>query len=171
MALEVRDRLVGPVAGALGAWTVREAAESVLYVETEPDLADTAVFCEAYDVAPESSANCVVVAAKRGGNTVLAACLVLADSRVDVNNAVRRHLGARKASFASLDLVVAETGMEYGGVTPVGLPLGWPLLIDEAVAHTPYVLVGSGQRRGKLILPGSALAQLPGAEVLSGLGV
>jgi hypothetical protein len=32
------------------------------------------------------------------------------------------------------------------------------------------VIVGSGVRRSKLLLPGHRLADLPGAEVLGGLG-
>ncbi|WP_267245642.1 YbaK/EbsC family protein [Streptomyces sp. PR69] len=170
-ALDAAGLLAGPVAEALRTWDKREAAASALYADTDPDKADTAVFCETYDVSPGNSANCVVVAAKRGGVTTLAACLALAHSRVDVNNAVRRRLEARKASFAPRDTAVAETGMEYGGITPVGLPAGWRLLIDDAVAAVDWVLVGSGRRRGKLILPGNALAQLPGAEILPGLGV
>ncbi|MEV0536189.1 YbaK/EbsC family protein [Kitasatospora sp. NPDC050463] len=168
-ALDVCDLLAGPVADALRNWDDREAARSVLYVDTDPEKADTAVFCETYGVPLEASANCVVVAAKRGGETTRAACLALAHTRVDVNRAVRKRLEARKASFAPMDAAVAQTGMEYGGITPVGLPAGWPLLIDAAVAGAPYVLVGSGRRRGKLILPGRALATLPGAEVLAGL--
>ncbi|GAA2751308.1 YbaK/EbsC family protein [Kitasatospora cinereorecta] len=170
-ALEVHGDLAAPVADALRSWAAPGAAESVLYVDTDPEKADTQVFCETYDVAPEVSANCVVVAAKRGGEVTLAACLVRADTRLDVNTAVRKRLGARKASFAPMDVAVAETGMEYGGITAVGLPGGWPLLVDEAVAATPYVLIGSGRRRGKLILPGWAVASLPGAEVLPGLAV
>jgi prolyl-tRNA editing enzyme YbaK/EbsC (Cys-tRNA(Pro) deacylase) len=96
--------------------------------------------------------------------------MVLATTRADVNGLVRRHLDARKASFASTDLAVAETGMEYGGITPVGLPAGWPVLIDAVVARSPRVVVGSGVRRSKLWLPGAALAELPNAEVLDGLG-
>ncbi|MBU3065772.1 YbaK/EbsC family protein [Nocardia sp. NEAU-G5] len=168
-ALEVRDDLVGPVAAALKGWEAKDAAESVLYVDTDPDKADTAVFCETYGVPLESSANCVVVAAKRGGEITLAACLVLAHTRLDVNTAVRKHLGARKASFAPMDAAVEETAMEYGGITPIGLPTVWPLLIDQAVAATPHILTGSGRRRGKLILPGWAAAKLPGAEVIPGL--
>ncbi|GAB3108549.1 YbaK/EbsC family protein [Streptomyces calidiresistens] len=168
-ALEVTDLLPAPVAAALKHPDARETAASVLYVDTDPDKADTAAFCETYDAPLEASANCVVVAAKRGGETTLAACLGLAHTRIDVNRAVRKHLGARKASFAAMETAVAETGMEYGGITPIGLPGGWPLLIDEAVVATPYVLIGSGRRRGKLILPGSALALLPGAEVLADL--
>ncbi|MFF0413191.1 YbaK/EbsC family protein [Kitasatospora sp. NPDC004745] len=168
-ALDVGEELAAPVARALEKWADTEAARSVLYVDTDPDKADTAVFCAAYDVPPELSANCVVVAAKRGGDVTLAACLVLATTRLDVNQAVRKHLGARKASFAPMDTAVDATGMEYGGITPVGLPADWPLLIDAAVVAAPHVLVGSGRRRGKLILPGTALARLPEAEVLQGL--
>jgi prolyl-tRNA editing enzyme YbaK/EbsC (Cys-tRNA(Pro) deacylase) len=101
----------------------------------------------------------------------LAACLVLSSTRVDVNGTVRRHLGVRKASFAAMDVAVRETGMEYGGITPVGLPAGWPLLVDPAVVEAPYLVVGSGARRGKLIVPGKTLAALPGAVVLAGLGI
>ena len=168
-ALDAVDLLAKPVAAFLENWEDRDAAASVLYVDSDPDKADTATFCETYAVPPENSANCVIVAARRGGETTLAACLALAHTRVDVNRTVRRHLGARKASFAPMDTAVTETGMAYGGITPLGLPEGWPLLVDAAVVATPHVLVGSGTRRGKLILPGEAVARVPGAEVLSGL--
>nr|WP_312886874.1 YbaK/EbsC family protein [Actinocrinis puniceicyclus] len=137
----------------------------------DPALADTAAFCAEYGVALHESANCVVVAAKRAGQTAFAACLVLATTRADINGLVRRHLGARKISFAPMDEAVARTGMEYGGITPVGLPAHWPVLIDEAVAAAPRVVVGSGIRGSKLWLPGGALTLLPNAEVLPGLGM
>ncbi|WP_225839111.1 YbaK/EbsC family protein [Streptomyces sp. NK08204] len=164
--------LTHPVAEAVRAWRGSVPAGQVLYVETDPQWADTAVFVEHYgrDLL-ERSANCVVVAGKRGGETTLAACVVLSTTRVDVNGVVRRQLGARKASFASMETATGETGMEYGGITPVGLPDGWPVLVDSAVVDLPYVLVGSGRRRGKLLVPGKALAQLPGAVVIEGLGV
>ncbi|MEU9975050.1 YbaK/EbsC family protein [Streptomyces sp. NPDC051014] len=165
------DDLVAPVADAVRHWGGSVPAEQIVYVETDPQWADTAVFVEHYgrDLL-ERSANCVVVAGKRGGGTTLAACLVLSTTRADVNGVVRRHLGARKASFAPMDLATGETGMEYGGITPIGLPRDWPLLVDPAVVDLPYVLVGSGRRRGKLLVPGKAFAELPGAVVLEGLG-
>jgi prolyl-tRNA editing enzyme YbaK/EbsC (Cys-tRNA(Pro) deacylase) len=169
-ALSRPDLLAPAVAAALGGWE-GEAAASVEAAGIDPGLADTAAFCQAYDVAPQDSANCVIVAAKRGGETAYAACLVLATTRADVNGLVRRHLGARKASFAPVDTVLALTGMEYGGITPIGLPQGWPVLVDAAVAANPRVVVGSGIRGAKLWLPGALLTGLPDAEVLSGLGV
>ncbi|MFD8999705.1 YbaK/EbsC family protein [Streptomyces sp. NPDC059582] len=166
------DELTSPVADALRRWTGSVPAGEILYVETDPRWADTAVFVEHYgrDLL-ERSANCVVVAGKRGGEATLAACVALSTTRVDVNGAVRRQLGARKASFAPMDMATGESGMEYGGITPIGLPGAWPVLVDSAVVDLPYVLVGSGRRRGKLLVPGKAFAELPGAVVLEGLGV
>ncbi|MGP8297035.1 YbaK/EbsC family protein [Streptomyces inhibens] len=171
-AVECLDMLVEPVATAIRAWSGSLPAEELRYVDTDPAIADTALLVETYGPwLLEQSANCVVVAGKRGGETTLAACVVLSHTRVDVNGVVRRQLGARKASFAPMDRAVGESGMEYGGITPIGLPAGWPLLVDAAVADTPYALIGSGGRRGKLIVPGKALAELPGATVLDGLGI
>ena len=119
-----------------------------------PTLADTAAFCEAYDVALDASANCVVVAGKRGGEVRYAACVVLATTRADVNGVVRRWLDVRKASFAPMEDAVTRTGMEYGGITPIGLPEGWPIVIDPRVTEAGYVVVGSGLRRSKVVLPG-----------------
>lgn len=157
------DLLAAPTAAALPAGTTVAAIDAA--------DADTEAFCARYGIAPEESANCVVVAGRRGGETRYAACLVLATTRADVNGLVRRRLDVRKVSFAPLDDVVAATGMEYGGVTPIGLPDGWPVLVDAAVAAAPWVVVGSGVRRSKLALPGSALAGLPRAELPDDLGV
>lgn len=133
----------------------------------DPELADTAAFCEHYDVGLDISANCVVVEAKRGERVWHAACIVLATTRADVNGVVRKHLGARKISFASMDDAVSLTGMEYGGITPVGLPEEWPILIDENVIEQDRVIIGSGIRGSKLLAATGALASLPGAEVLA----
>lgn len=169
-ALTRPDLLAPSVADALGAWASAVPVDQVQVAEIDPDLADTAAFCSTYDVPLEVSANCVVVAGRRGNEIRFAACVVLATTRADVNGLVRRHLDARKCSFAPMDIAVAETGMEYGGITPIGLPQEWPILVDEAVASTDGVIIGSGVRRSKLWLPGEALAGLPGAAVLRGLG-
>ncbi|WP_432136864.1 MULTISPECIES: YbaK/EbsC family protein [unclassified Streptomyces] len=166
------DELIAPVADAVRRFGEDVPADQILHVDTDPRWADTAVFVEHYGrELLERSANCVVVAGKRGGETTLAACLVLSTTRVDVNGVVRRQLGARKASFAPTETATGETGMEYGGITPIGLPASWPLLVDAAVVELPWVLVGSGRRRGKLLVPGKVFAALPGAVVLEGLGV
>lgn len=166
-ALDAPELLAPAVAAALQAWA---RAGEVQVAQIDPDLADTAAFCATYDVPLEASANCVVVVGRRGEVTRQAACVVLATTRADVNGLVRRHLDVRKASFGAREEAVEATGMEYGGITPVGLPAAWPVLVDSAVLDVPLVVVGSGLRRSKLVLPGAALADLPGAEVLPGLG-
>ncbi|MFI9583246.1 YbaK/EbsC family protein [Streptomyces sp. NPDC052236] len=171
-AVDCLGLLTAPVAEAVRAWRGDVPAEQLIYVDTDPEIADTAVFVEHYGQEMlDVSANCVVVAGKRGGESTLAACVVRSATRVNVNGVVRKQLGARKASFASMDTATGETGMEYGGITPIGLPADWPLLVDSTVVDTEWVLIGSGRRRGKLMVPGKAFAQLPGAEVLEGLGI
>jgi prolyl-tRNA editing enzyme YbaK/EbsC (Cys-tRNA(Pro) deacylase) len=160
------DLVAEPVSGALREWA---HADQVRVAEIDPELADTTAFYAAYGVGPDVSANCVVVAGKREGRLRYAACVVLATTRADVNGVVRRRLDVRKASFAPMDTAVAETGMRYGGITPIGLPSGWPILVDAAVAATGDVIIGSGLRGSKLALPGKALADLPDAQVIAGL--
>lgn len=155
------DLLADPVRAALGSVPGAQVAE------IDPDLADTAAFCEAYDSDLAASANCVVVAGRRGERTTYAAVMVLATDKADVNGIIRKHLDARKASFAPMEEAVGLTGMEYGGITPVGLPADWPVLVDEGVLAAGEVVIGSGLRGSKLVLPAAELLDLPGAERLA----
>jgi prolyl-tRNA editing enzyme YbaK/EbsC (Cys-tRNA(Pro) deacylase) len=167
-ALGAPDLLAPPVAAFLCSWHV---GTDVAVAEIDPALADTAALVAAHGVPADASANCVVVAGRRGGDERTAACVVLATTRADVNGAVRRLLDVRKASFLPAERAVAETGMEYGGITPLGLPAGWRILIDARVPRVPVAVIGSGVRRSKLVLPGGLLAELPDAEVVEGLAV
>jgi prolyl-tRNA editing enzyme YbaK/EbsC (Cys-tRNA(Pro) deacylase) len=156
-ALHSPTLLAAPTAAALESADATDAA-SVLVAAIDPAVADTAAFCERYEISMADGANCVIVQARRGERTWYAACLVRGSDRLDVNGAVRRHLGARKLSFAPMDDAVALTGMEYGGITPIGM--------DESVAGHDRLIVGSGIRGSKLLVSGGFLASLPNAEVL-----
>lgn len=156
------DLVAEPVRNMLAATQLPD----ILVAEIDPALADTAAFCERYGIGLDVSANCVVVEAKRGDQIWYAACMVLATDRVDVNGIVRKHLGARKVSFAPMDMATSLSGMEYGGITPLGLPAAWPILVDTAVAQTKHVVIGSGLRTSKILLPGQLLAHLPQAQTL-----
>lgn len=166
-AVDHPELVAPPVARALAAWP---GAVEVAVVEIDPDLADTAAMSEAYDVPMTAGGNCVVVAGSRGGDERVAACVVRADTRADVNTLVRKLLDVRKASFLPMDRAVAESGMEHGGITPLGLPDGWRVLVHDALLEEPLVVIGSGLRRSKLLVPGRLLADLPGAEVVTDLG-
>lgn len=165
-ATEHPELLAAPVTAALSTFP---GADRVAVVAIDPDLADTAEMTAAYGVPLVASANCVVVAGRRGGEERIAACVVRADTRADVNNAVRRLLDVRKASFLPMERAVEESGMEYGGITPVGIPAHWRLLVDARVVDIDAAIIGSGVRRSKLLLPGTTIADLPRAEVVSDL--
>lgn len=166
--LEHLDLVAAPVADLLRTW---EHANEVGVVAIDPALSETAATVDVYGVPLDAGANCVVVMGKREGQERTAACVVRGDTRADVNNRVKRILDVRKCSFLDHDRAVAESGMEYGGITPVGVPDGWRLLVDARVPATDTVLIGSGIRGSKLILPGRLLALLPGAEVVDDLAV
>ena len=137
-------------------------------VDCDPDLADTAQFCEAYGYSMEDSANAIVVVGK-SDPPVFAMCLVLADSRLDVNKVVRKKLGVRKCSFASADQTMELTGMQIGGVTPFGTTTALDLWIDARVMQRERLIIGGGSRDRKLLVPPATLAAHPGAEVVDDL--
>lgn len=137
-------------------------------MECDPDLADTADFCEAYGVPVEKSANAILVASRKpeGHNAV---CVVLAHTNLDVNKVVRKRLGVRKVSFAPADLTKELTGQEIGGVTIFGIPDDLPVWIDSRVMDKDWVIVGAGSRSAKIKLDPSQLEGLDRFEVVEGL--
>jgi prolyl-tRNA editing enzyme YbaK/EbsC (Cys-tRNA(Pro) deacylase) len=134
----------------------------------DPALADTANFCAAYGFQPEDSANTILVIGK-SDPPVYAACVVLANNRLDVNKTVRQRLGTRKASFAPAEDTRAITGMEIGGVTVFGLPRDLPIWIDARVLKRERIVLGGGSRSFKVIASPEILVKLPRAEVVEGL--
>ena len=167
LAIEHPELLAKAVINAL---SKLNNTDKIGVVEIDPNLSDTAAFCEQYKVNMNQAANCVVLEAKRADRNWFAACVVFGNTRADVNGLARKTLDARKVSFAPMEQAVAQTGMEYGAITPIGLPSNWSILIDKAVADSDYVIIGSGIRKSKLAVPGSFLASLPNAQVLEGLG-
>ncbi len=144
------------------------AAVDYTIIDCDPDLADTADFCAAYGIDPGESANAILVASRKpeGHHAV---CVVLATHRLDVNSAVRKRMGVRKASFADPEQTEALTGMQIGGVTVAGLPDDLPIWVDDAVTRVDRVVVGAGTRSAKIRLPGDQLTRLPNVEVVEGL--
>jgi len=143
----------------------------VIYEEMDcdPDLADTARFCEAYGVPLERSANTILVASRRPEGH-FAACLVLATTRLDVNGLVRQRLGVRKVSFADAEQTKELTGMDIGGVTIFGLPDNLPVWIDAGVLDRDWVVIGAGSRTAKIRLDPRQLEGLAGFEIVPDLG-
>jgi prolyl-tRNA editing enzyme YbaK/EbsC (Cys-tRNA(Pro) deacylase) len=137
-------------------------------VACDPGLADTDAFCNNYGYALEDSANTIVVVGKSDPPRFVA-CVLLATTRLDVNHAVKKKLGTRKASFADADQTRALTGMAIGGVTALALPADLPIWVDSRVVTRPRIVLGGGSRRRKIVGPPTLLTGQPGAEVVDGL--
>jgi prolyl-tRNA editing enzyme YbaK/EbsC (Cys-tRNA(Pro) deacylase) len=137
-------------------------------LECDPALADTAAFVAAYGIPAAQSANTIVVVGK-GAEPRYVACVLLATTSLDVNGAVRREIGVRKASFAAADPVRDLTDMEIGGVTPFGLPDDLPILVDSRVMAQDWVVLGGGNRSSKLRVDPAILQSLPSVRVIAGL--
>jgi prolyl-tRNA editing enzyme YbaK/EbsC (Cys-tRNA(Pro) deacylase) len=118
-------------------------------MQIDPDFADTARFCEKYGIPLDHSGNTIIVAGKKAPRQYCA-CLVLATTRLDVNHAVKRLMGASKLSFASAEETQAVTGMMIGGVTVFALPPELPLYVDERIMALDWLIVGGGSRSTKI---------------------
>jgi prolyl-tRNA editing enzyme YbaK/EbsC (Cys-tRNA(Pro) deacylase) len=137
-------------------------------MECDPDLADTAQFCEAYDIPLEQSANAIMLASKKPLG-VYAVCLVLATHRLDVNGVARREMDVRKVSFAPPEVTAEVTGMIMGGVTPFSLPPDVPVLVDGAVMGPRWVVVGGGSRDMKIKVDPEVFARMPNVRIVESL--
>jgi len=138
-------------------------------IEIDPAFADTAAFCEKYGYALDRSCNTIIVASKKEPKKFVG-CVVLADTRLDVNKRVTKLMGVPKASFATAEEMITLTGMQVGGVTPFSLPPGVPLYVDERIMAKDWVILGGGGRSLK-IKTSPAIFEKLGAEVISGLAM
>ena len=137
-------------------------------MDCDPELADTALFCEHYNIPPEVSAN-VIIAAGKSDPRQYAACVLLATTRLDVNKCVRKKMGVKKCSFASAEETKALTGMEIGGVTALGLPASLPLMVDSIVMQGDYIILGGGSGSVKIIVSATVFELTPNTEIVEGL--
>lgn len=169
-AIENTHLLAPSVANSILAFGAQnpEVASHILVSEIDPNHADTAALT--LGTALFDSVNCVIVAGRRNGVERLAACCVRATTRANVNHTIKRRLDVRKCSFLHMEDAVERTGMEFGGITPLGLDSAWPVWLDTLVLNGPAI-IGSGLRTSKIKLPGTVLAQFPGFEVIDGLAI
>lgn len=165
-ALEREDLLSPPVQSFL-----REHDSSDVFVaEIDVQCMGGEDLCARYSVPKDQGANCIVLEYIRGKEKNFAACLFpVSCSRVDLNGVIRRALGARRVSLAPLELVLEKTQMEYGSITPIGLPASWPLVLDAHFSSLDAIILGSGLQRSKLRIEPKLLFDLPNTIILDGL--
>ena len=150
--------------------SLKDAGATYEVIDCEPSFADTAEFCNHYGYSLDESANAILLEGK-AESPVYALCVVLATTRINVNKVARKRLGTRKASFASAEITKELTGMEIGGVTPVGLPVDLPIWIDSLVMETRKVIIGAGSRSAKIYLSPDNLLRFPNTHIVDGLSM
>lgn len=128
-----------------------------------PELADTAEFCAHYGIPADEACNAILVALKTNPRSYIA-CLVRADTKLDVNHKVAALTGVKRMSFASGEETAELTGMLIGGVSIAGLPDGIPLYIDDRVMEQSRVIIGGGNRTSKARVAPADLLKLPNAS-------
>ena len=150
--------------------SLKDAGATYEVIDCDPSFADTAEFCNHYGYSLDESANAILLEGK-AESPVYALCIVLATTRINVNKVARKRLGTRKASFASAEITKELTGMEIGGVTPVGLPEDLPVWIDSLVMEAPKVIIGAGSRSAKIYLSPDNLLRFPNTHIVDGLSM
>ncbi|RSX53169.1 YbaK/prolyl-tRNA synthetase associated region [Bifidobacterium goeldii] len=179
MTLEILDwhdgsLLAKPVFDALNALIAAGAPEhQILGVTINSDEeSDTDLWCPRYGIPFENTGNVVITHTHktRKAPPQFAAALVTGDTHADLNGVVKHTLEVSKVSFAPIDAAVAATGMESDGMSPIGLPADWPLLIDQHILSIPRLYLGSGIRQSKLVIDGALFDRIPNVQFVSGLG-
>ena len=150
--------------------SLKDVGATYEIIDCDPSFADTAKFCSHYGYSPDESANAILLEGK-AESPIYALCVVLATTRINVNKVARKRLGTRKASFASAEVTKSLTGMEIGGVTPVGLPDDLPIWIDNLVMEAPKVIIGAGSRDAKIYLAPENLLRFPNTHIVKGLSM
>ncbi len=154
---------------AIESWSGPESASDFLVAEINPEYAGGNELCSYYNINPKFGANCLVVEGKRGSNSIIAVCIVPVGYKYDMSGVVRKKLGVRQVSVASLEYVLSISKMEYGSITPIGLPQEWKVFVDPLVLEPERIIIGGGLKKSKLSIPSNALLHLPSVEVLDGL--
>ena len=150
--------------------SLKDAGATYEVIDCDPSFADTAEFSNHYGYSLDESANAILLEGK-AESPVYALCVVLATTRINVNKVARKRLGTRKASFASAEITKELTGMEIGGVTPVGLPEDLPVWIDSLVMEASKVIIGAGSRSAKIYLSPDNLLRFPNTHIVDGLSM
>lgn len=167
-ALDHLDLLAPAVAESLACLP---GADEASVVRIDPDLGEPRDFAAAYGVPRSHQARCLIVSGRRSGEVRFGACVLPADTRPDLRGRIRTKLDVRRAALTPPALARYTSGMHEEALTPFGLPCPWRLLVDSRVARLDAVVIGSGRPDTRLVLPGLLLAELPGVELVDGLGI
>lgn len=143
--------------------------KEILVAEIDPNYAGGLDLCNKYNIDLKLGANCLIAEGIRKDQKTIVALLVPVGYKYDMNKTVRKALDARMVSASPLDFVLKETKMEYGSITPIGLPKDWLIFVDPLVLKNEQVIIGGGLKTSKISIPTSILLKLPNIQILEGL--
>lgn len=164
-----KDLVSSTVYDAINDWKGPQDKKDFLVAEIDPKFAGGIELCEKYNIDSKNGANCLIVVGIQNDKKTYAACLVPVGYKYDINGVVKKTLNVRRVSVAPLDYILSQIKMEYGSITPIGLPKDWFIFIDPLVLKSERIIIGSGLRKSKLSIPSAALLSLPNAAILKGL--
>lgn len=146
-----------------------DLADKIFVAKIDPEFADGQKLADQYGVDIATELNCLVFAGKRQGQVKKAAVLVPYEKRVNSGSVLKHAMDVSKVSFANLDEVTEETGMEFGSITAVGLPADYQILVDSSVQNLSEVVIGSGKVDSKIKTTPAVLASLPNCRFIENL--
>lgn len=134
-----------------------------------PEEADGHILCEHYNIKEECGYNCLIVECKRNDIIKYYALMVPVGYRYNMGSVVRKYTNSRTVSVADLNYVLKETGMEYGSITPIGLPNEWKILVDSTILKQKQIVIGGGFVKSKISLPVNLFLKMPNVEIVDGI--
>jgi prolyl-tRNA editing enzyme YbaK/EbsC (Cys-tRNA(Pro) deacylase) len=164
-----KDLVSSSVYNAISNWNNSEDKREFKVCEIDPNYCGGMELCEKYGVDPKIGANCLIAEGRRNETRTLVALIVPVGYKYNMSDVVRKHLNARMVSVAPLEEVLEKTNMEYGSITPIGLPSDWRIFIDPLVLQSEHIIIGGGIKKSKLYIPSKLLLSLPNAEILENL--
>ena len=126
--------------------------------------------CNKYNIEYSIGVNCLIVKGKNNGVYFYVALLVPVGYKYNINGILKEKLKCR-CSVAPLDEVLNLTNMEYGSITPVGLPEEWLIFADPKIFKEERIICGGGKQISKLSLPSDYLIKYCNVKILEGLAI
>ncbi len=149
-------------------WTETEKRK-FLVAEINPLFADGNGLCMQYKIDKKCGYNCLIVECKRNDIVKYCALVVPIGYKYNMGSVVRKYMNSRVVSVAPLEYVLDRTGMEYGSITPIGLPKEWKILVDSMIKEQSQIIIGGGLVKSKISLPVDLFLKLPNVEIVEGI--
>ena len=146
-----------------------EEKQQFLVAKIDPAFADGNKLCEQYNIDKRIGFNCLIVECKRNDIVKYCALIVPIGYKYNMGSVVRKYTNSRVVSVAPLDYVLEKTGMEYGSITPIGLPKDWAILVDPLIKNQEQIIIGGGLVNSKISLSTELFLRIPNVEIVEGI--